>query len=322
MRKPRLILSLNLLLTYCLLLAACSSNQSPQQGNAGQLGQQPKLPSAIVQSGVGHPQFTIANQSPKGDEIIAVVISEKTSDADVIKLLWYFRSMVAERRWKDLGIYPPRVLPSGATTGMFMVYKGAKCAQETDFEKYRDKEPPCGSGDHGAGFYQWGIPSDPTNDEAALTKGEDEQRVFASVDDHWKTSDLNAGAKQGLIVAKLSGHPIIDFRLIASNEKLCVPDEGLRYAVINKRPTDEELVDLGLELHAKYPSSKFRIVNSTSGIKDLDAFFDQPLKLKYPQAFASEHFFAMVNWWHQDEKWELIGWDAHPPRGEPIVALE
>jgi hypothetical protein len=297
--------------------------KSPQSANKTEAQVPPeRLPSVSVQSGVGHPAFKIADQSPKGDEIIAVVVPEKTSDEEIIKLLWYFRSMVAEHRWKDLGIYPPRVLPSGVTTGMFVIYKGEKCAQENDFEKNRDKEPPCGSGDHGAGFYQWGIPTDPTNDEAALTKDGHEQWVFASVDDHWKVSDQNAVVKEGLIVAKASGHPIINYRLIASNEKLSGPDEGLRYAVINKRPTDEELVDLGLELHKKYPSSKFRIVDSTSGIKDLDAFFDQPLKLKYPQAFASEHFFAMVNWWRQDGKWELIGWDAHPPSGEPIVALE
>jgi hypothetical protein len=163
-----------------------------------------QLPSVSVQSGEGHPAFKIARQSPRGDEIIAIVVSEKTSDEDVVKLLWYFRSMVAEHRWKDLGIDPPHVLPSGVTTGMFVVYKGAKCAQEMNPD-LEVKDLPCGRpADHDSGFYQWGIPTDPTNDEAALTRGEDEQRVFASADDHWKISDqVNRALLQHISDAEL-----------------------------------------------------------------------------------------------------------------------
>ena len=323
MRKRSLSIAI-LLFAVAVLASGCSSTPQSSNASSPSAEKRPELPPVSVQSGAGHPAFKVVDQSPKGDEIIAVVVPKRTSDGDIVKLLWYFRSTVAAHRWNELGIYPPRILPSGVTTGMIAVYTGEneKCAQENDFEKYRDKEQPCGSGDHAAGFYQWGIPTDPTNDEAVLNKDGHEQRVFASADDHWKISDEPTSAKDGLTVTKASGRPIISYKLIATNEKLFVPDEGLRYAVISKRPTNEELIDLGVELHKKYPSSKFRIVDSTSGIKELDAFFDHPLTLKYPQAFASEHLFATVILWHQDEKWELIGGDAHPPSGEPIAVLE
>jgi len=80
-------------------------------------------------------------------------------------------------------------LPSGVTTGMFVVYKGAKCAQEVN-PHLEVKDLPCGRpADHDSGFYQWGIPTDPTNDEAALSRDGDDHRVFASADDHWRISD-------------------------------------------------------------------------------------------------------------------------------------
>src|ERR1017187_3572508 len=100
------------------LASGCSS--APQSSNASSPSAErhPELPPASVQSGEGHPAFKVVDQSPKGDEIIAVVVPKRTNDEDVVKLLWYFRSMVAEHRWKELGIYPPRILPSGVTTGM------------------------------------------------------------------------------------------------------------------------------------------------------------------------------------------------------------
>ena len=148
------------------------------------------LPPVRVQSGAGHPEFKVEYQPLQGDSgVIAAVVPDKTSDEGVIKLLWFFRSMVADQRWKDLGIYPPHVLPSGKTTGLITIYKGSKCVSERRADISAD-DMPCGGGDHNSGFYQWGIPTDPTNDEAVLVSASgEEKRVFASADDHWKISD-------------------------------------------------------------------------------------------------------------------------------------
>ena len=135
------------------------------------------------------------------DGPLSVVVPPKTTDADVVKLLWYFRSPVAERRWRDLGISKPHLL-SPEPSGMAVVFKGSKCAMELSLE--RPELRPCGWGDHSSGYYQWGIVGFPNGDEGVLADwdGSDpltqkDKSVFASARHHWQiTNEVRSRLKE------------------------------------------------------------------------------------------------------------------------------
>jgi hypothetical protein len=188
------------LVAIVIVVSGCKSSSSAAQGAAEKAVSAPpepfNLPSVDAQAGVGHPTFKIA-APPQYSEggIESVVVPPNTKDADIVRLLWYFRSLAAERRWRDLGISTPILRPSsGEPYGMVAVYKGPKCATELDPEP--TNLGPCGSGSHSSGFYQWGIVGFSHGDEGVLVDwdGSDpltrtEKTVFASAKDHWEMTD-------------------------------------------------------------------------------------------------------------------------------------
>ena len=125
------------------------------------------------------------------DQQTAYVVPENTSDAQLKSLLWFFRSKVRAGDFKGIGITQPTTKQWGQygyTSGMLVVYRGAKCASEgyvSDAELDKSKLGPCGYGDHAAAYYQWGLDADPYKDAAAtMAKSGDYIPVF-DYEDNW-----------------------------------------------------------------------------------------------------------------------------------------
>ncbi len=125
------------------------------------------------------------------DQQTAYVVPVNTSDEQLKSLLWSFRSKVRAGDFKAIGITQPTAKQWGQygyTSGMLVVYRGAKCANEgyiSDAEVEKGKLGPCGYGDHDDAYYQWGLDADPYKDAAAImTKNGDYAQVF-DYKDNW-----------------------------------------------------------------------------------------------------------------------------------------
>jgi hypothetical protein len=77
----------------------------------------------------------------------------------------------------------------------------------------------------------------------------------------------------------------------------------LIYVIPERHPNDQALIDLAVDLRAKYPSAYFDIVDSTSSAKRIAAY-DAKLSgnetlsdqfVKNEEQFSQEHEFAMLN---------------------------
>lgn len=139
------------------------------------LTMQHEVPATTTPQGLGNP----ASQTPppkfhvfkfKTDVPTSYVVPVKTSDEELKSLLWLFRQSVRAGDFKKIGITQPTATrwgKLGYTSGMLVVFRGEKCANEdyiSDAQIANGKLGPCGYGDHDDGIYQWGINGDPVKD--------------------------------------------------------------------------------------------------------------------------------------------------------------
>src|SRR3954468_3978017 len=80
-------------------------------------------------------------------------------------------------------------------------------------------------------------------------------------------------------IAKANGKPVPGYRIITHKVPLdCAGCLGVDFALIEQvHPTQEELTDLAVDLHAKNPSRKIYIIDSPNGIDKYIAFLAKPL---------------------------------------------
>jgi hypothetical protein len=139
---------------------------STQQSSGSSAAEPPKVVRPIVPP----PKFHIHRF--KVDEPTAIVVPVNTTDEQLKSLLWLFRDKVRSHRFNDIGLTQPTAKQwgnKGYKSGMLVVYRGEKCANEG----YVNKIGPCGYGDHDDAAYQWGIEADPDKDSASIrVKGE------------------------------------------------------------------------------------------------------------------------------------------------------
>ena len=117
-------------------------------------------------------------------------------------------------------------------------------------------------------------------------------------------------------VAKPSGKPVLPYQLMPSAMRR-FPDWA--YAILRKPPTDEELIDLAIELHAKHPGAHFHVCDDTSGLAQLDRAADN-FNLLFPENWYMRHYFGMVNMIQDGGhlRWRLID----PRRNKILADLE
>lgn len=145
---------------------------------------------STVPSGVPPPKFRLFKF--KVDEPTTYVVPVETTDDQLRSLLWFFRQKVRGGEFKDIGITQPTSKQWGAygyNSGMLVVYRGTKCANEgyiSLIQAEKGNLGPCGYGEHDAAYYQWGIQADPSKDEAGIkTTNGDTQTVF-DFSDNWQ----------------------------------------------------------------------------------------------------------------------------------------
>jgi hypothetical protein len=117
-------------------------------------------------------------------------------------------------------------------------------------------------------------------------------------------------------MAKPSGKPVLPYQLMRSAMRR-FPDWA--YAILRKPPTDEELIDLAAELHAKYPQTHFHVCDDPGGLSQLDRASDN-LNLFFPENWYVRHYFGMINVIRDGgrRKWRLMD----PKRNKILADLE
>jgi hypothetical protein len=144
-----------------------------KRGQATQPVPQNNLAQVSSGSPVGVPAFHLFKLKPDGP--ITFVVSKATTDEELKGLLWFFRTSVRTGKFKDIGITQPTARQYGQLgymSGMLLVYKGEKCANEeyiSTSELEKGHLGPCGYGEHDDAYYQWGIDGDPLKDGAGMT---------------------------------------------------------------------------------------------------------------------------------------------------------
>jgi hypothetical protein len=130
----------------------------------------------------------------KTDVPTSYVVPVKTSDEELKSLLWFFRQSVRAGDFKKIGITQPTATrwgKLGYTSGMLVVFRGEKCANEdyiSDAQIAKGELGPCGYGEHDDGYYQWGIDGDSVKDTGGIiAKNGDLTKVF-DYEDNWHPS--------------------------------------------------------------------------------------------------------------------------------------
>lgn len=127
----------------------------------------------------------------KTDVPTTYVVPVDTTDEQLKSLVWLFRQKVRAGKFKDIGITQPTAKQFGQlgyTSGMLVVFRGEKCANEdciSDAQIAAGKLGPCGYGEHDDGGYQWGIDGDPLKDSGTIrARNGDLVEVF-NYKDNW-----------------------------------------------------------------------------------------------------------------------------------------
>jgi len=117
-------------------------------------------------------------------------------------------------------------------------------------------------------------------------------------------------------LAKPSGKPVLSYQLMPSAMRRF---PNWAYAILRNPPTDEELIDLAIELHAKYPETHFHVCDDPSGLSQLDRASDN-LNLLFPEHWYVRHYFGMINMVQDGgyRKWRL----TDPRRNKILADLE
>lgn len=116
------------------------------------------------------PKFRVYKANVDGPTTI--IVATKTTDDQLRSLLWTFREKVRAREFTQLGLTSKAW--NGVDSGMLVVYKGEKCADEED-----NPSNPCGHGEHDDAYYQWGLDGDVNRDAGYIRQtGKDDVLVF------------------------------------------------------------------------------------------------------------------------------------------------
>ena len=175
--------------------AALAAKPGPISGAPRVENSSPVITASQSRSNIPPPKFRIFRA--KLDEGISVVVSPATTDEQLKSLLWFFREKVRSHQFKEIGITRPTSKQWGKLgylSGMISIYRGEKCANEG----FSDVEGtgPCGSGDHAAAYYHWGLlvngTFDSDADEASVFSANNSTKLF-DYEDHWQLpSDLQS----------------------------------------------------------------------------------------------------------------------------------
>jgi flagellar basal body-associated protein FliL len=100
------------------------------------------------------------------NDMIAYIVATRATDEQLKNLLWLFRRKVRAGAFGDIGIRKPT-----SKTGMLLVYRGEKCANEefiSEEQLEKGYSGPCGEAEHDDAYYQWGIRPTGFFDEGGL----------------------------------------------------------------------------------------------------------------------------------------------------------
>jgi hypothetical protein len=120
------------------------------------------------------------------------VVPVNTTDEELKSLLWLFRQKVRAGEFKDIGIPRPTSKQWGELgykSGMLIVYRGNRCADEeyiSDSELKKGHLGACGYGEHDDAYYQWGIDADPNKDGAGIRDKEGNLITVFDYKDNWR----------------------------------------------------------------------------------------------------------------------------------------
>jgi len=179
-----------LLVALLLIVVICWSSLKRDQGDSTPSTSEKTAPSPTPLAGAlpggvsPPPKFRVFKQS--SEQSTSVVVAESTTAEQLRNLLWYFRQKVRSGDFKGIGLTVPTSVNFGKKnwdSGLIAVYKGTKCANE----EYQTKGlGPCGSGDHSAATYQWGIDRVVDHDSALLTSPNGDLAVVFDYKDGWQ----------------------------------------------------------------------------------------------------------------------------------------
>jgi hypothetical protein len=171
---------------------------TPEQKKQQAATPQQKNQTSFSRPTVPPPHFRVYRS--KLDEFTSVVVPPDTTDEQLRSLLWLFREKVRSHQFKDIGITQPTSTHwgnKGYMSGGILVYRGGKCANE-DFTD-SPVPGPCGTGDHDAAYYQWGLLVDGVFDWNAdcgsITSAHGKTIIIFDYRDHWQPQPRAEGDK-------------------------------------------------------------------------------------------------------------------------------
>jgi hypothetical protein len=108
--------------------------------------------------------------------------------------------------------------------------------------------------------------------------------------------------------------------------------------IVDRAVSDQELIDLAFDLHARYPKTYFEILDSESRLKDFDQLNDlvraarqigeprMKALIASMKPWQKKHYLATIAIIAEEGgvfRWQLMGSDAHPTKAdEPICYLD
>lgn len=131
-----------------------------------------------------------------------------------------------------------------------------------------------------------------------------------------------------------SGKPVVAYHLKRPRWPVKAACGTTSMNVIVERPvSDQELVDVALDLHARYPNTYFEILNDQSRLKDFDQLADFPNAERRLGASGLKALVASMKPWQKKHylatialiaengrfKWTLLGSDAHPTKADAEI---
>ncbi|MGC2162054.1 MAG: hypothetical protein WA634_09120 [Silvibacterium sp.] len=173
--------ALVLVISFAGVFTGCKNNTppAPQSSPAPQSLSQPPVQATPHTP----PPYKIYRQSSRYPT--SVVVDQKTTDAQLRDLLWFFRQKVRTQDYKAIGLTIPTSINYGVknwNSGVLVIFRGAKCATEN----FPDAGlGPCGYGDHSAAGYQWGINGDTSKDSGEITEPNGDAVTVFDYKDGW-----------------------------------------------------------------------------------------------------------------------------------------
>ena len=149
-----------------------------------------------------------------------------------------------------------------------------------------------------------------------------------------ETSNTTGSHTVTTSVPTLSGKPVVAYHLKRPGWPAKAACGTTSMNVIVERPvSDQGLVDLALDLHARYPNTYFEILNDQSRLKDFDQLADFPNAERRLGASGLKALVASMKPWQKKHylatialiaengrfKWMLLGSDAHPTKADAEI---